>query len=83
MKKAISTVLAFCLCMMFAVLSGCGGTSSQQPTETATATEAATADEAKNAGIDYMALVNKTHKLPDDWEENLQTVHMTNSIGYR
>lgn len=81
MKKAISTVLAFCLCMTVAVFSGCGGTSSQQPTETATATEAATADEAKNAGIDYMALVNKTHKLPDDWEENLQTVHMTNSIG--
>ena len=32
-------------------------------------------------GIDYMAIVNKTHQLPDDWEENLETVHMTNSVG--
>ena len=28
-----------------------------------------------------MALVNKTHPLPEDWEEKLQTVHMTNSVG--
>lgn len=32
-------------------------------------------------GVDYMALVNKTHKLPDDWEERLEIVHMTNSVG--
>ena len=32
-------------------------------------------------GIDYMALVNKTHALPDDWEKELETVHMTNSVG--
>lgn len=35
----------------------------------------------KTDSIDYMALVNKTHKLPDDWEEKLETVHMTNSVG--
>ena len=45
------------------------------------ATTAATVDSAKTDGIDYMALVNKTHKLPDDWEEHLETVHMTNSVG--
>ena len=32
-------------------------------------------------GIDYMVLVNKLHELPADWEEKLETVHMTNSIG--
>ncbi len=31
--------------------------------------------------IDYMALVNKTHPLPEDWEDKLETVHMTNSVG--
>ncbi len=34
--------------------------------------------EAKAAGIDYMALVNKLHPLPDGWEDALKTVHMTN-----
>ncbi|MBQ9030277.1 MAG: M15 family metallopeptidase [Parasporobacterium sp.] len=31
--------------------------------------------------IDYLILVNKTHTLPEDWEENLETVHFTNSVG--
>ena len=30
---------------------------------------------------DYLVLVNKENKLPDDWEENLETVHVTNSLG--
>ncbi len=33
------------------------------------------------AGIDYMALVNKTHPLPDGWEGKLATVHVTNTVG--
>lgn len=32
-------------------------------------------------GIDYMVLVNKTHPLPEDWENKLKTVHITNSVG--
>ena len=32
-------------------------------------------------GIDYLVLVNKTHPLPDGWEDALETVHMTNSCG--
>ena len=31
--------------------------------------------------IDYMALVNKLHPLPESWEENLKTVHVTDSVG--
>ena len=76
MRSIISLML--CLCLTAAVLVGCGGNASK-PTENVT--EAATAAETKTDGIDYMVLVNKTHKLPDDWEEKLETVHMTNSVG--
>ena len=31
--------------------------------------------------IDYMALVNKLHPLPEGWEESMKTVHITNSVG--
>ena len=32
-------------------------------------------------GINYMVLVNKTHSLPDGWEEMLETIHTINSVG--
>ena len=32
-------------------------------------------------GIDYLVLVNKLNPLPDDWEDMLETVHITNSVG--
>lgn len=81
MKKLslISLLLCMCIAVTF-VFTGCGGASdtSEKATEAAAAdtTEAAVTD-----GIDYLALVNKTHALPDDWEEKLETVHMTNSVG--
>ena len=31
--------------------------------------------------IDYLALVNKENKLPDDWEDKLETVTIKNSLG--
>ena len=36
---------------------------------------------AEESGINYMVIVNKLNRLPDDWEEKLETVHMTNSMG--
>ena len=36
---------------------------------------------AEPGGIDYMALVNKLHPLPEGWEDSLKTVHITNSVG--
>ena len=36
---------------------------------------------AQNKGIDYLVLVNKENKLPDDWEEKLETVTVKNSLG--
>ena len=32
-------------------------------------------------GIDYLALVNKLNPLPDGWEDALETVTVTNSVG--
>ena len=47
-----------------------------------TASTSATAAAAEQAeAINYLALVNKLNPLPDGWEEALETVHMTNSIG--
>lgn len=31
--------------------------------------------------VDYQVLVNKLHPLPKGWEDVIETVHMTNSIG--
>ena len=80
MKKISVISLLLCLCLVFAsALTGCSnGTAPTEAAEAATeaVTEAPAAD-----SIDYMALVNKTHALPDDWEDQLETVHMTNSVG--
>lgn len=35
----------------------------------------------KTEGIDYLTLVNKENKLPEDWEEKLETVTIQNSLG--
>lgn len=37
--------------------------------------------EEQEQGIDYMALVNKLHPLPDRWEDALETVTVENSVG--
>ena len=72
--------LILCVCLMASlVLTGCSDNSAKQ-SDTTSATEAET-EAAKNDGIDYMALVNKTNPLPDDWEDKLETVKMTNSVG--
>ena len=38
-------------------------------------------DYGENEGIDYLVLVNKLNQLPEDWEEKLETIHITNSLG--
>ena len=35
----------------------------------------------KDGGIDYLVLVNKLHPISDNWEEMLETVTTTNSLG--
>ena len=79
MKRNTIICALLCLCLAAtAVLAGCGSSSND---ETTAATTASTVDSAKTDSIDCMALVNKTHALPDDWEDKLEIVHMTNSVG--
>lgn len=79
MKRNTIICALLCLCLAAtAVLAGCGSSSND---ETTAATTASTVDSAKTDSIDYMVLVNKTHALPDDWEDKLEIVHMTNSVG--
>ncbi len=81
MKKSFFISIFICLSIIAAVFAGCKNTENQSSSSAAETTAAAATDEVKSGSIDYMVLVNKTHKLPDDWEEKLETVHMTNSIG--
>ena len=81
MKQIKSISLFLCVCFLTAlVFTGCGEKKSSSENAESSQT-AATSDSAKSDGIDYMVLVNKTHKLPDDWEDKVSTVHMTNSVG--
>lgn len=54
---------------------------SEAESKASAVSETSSDEQPASDSIDYMALVNKTHALPDDWEEKLQTVHMTNSVG--
>ena len=89
MKKLTIASLIIALTLS---ITGCGAadtTSSSQ--DSVSGTEAsqtesavsATADSAdsKTQGIDYKALVNKLHPLPDGWEDSLETVTVKNSRG--
>ncbi|SEO64810.1 M15 family metallopeptidase [Denitrobacterium detoxificans] len=78
-KLAIA-ILCVAVCAM---LAGCGGNAtstssspqSTQPSSTASSTTQ------QSQGIDYLALVNKLNALPDGWEDALETVHFTNTVG--
>ena len=86
MKKQWIISLLLCLCLTVSVLfTACGEKADNSAENAAEPSTEAASDSASDAeqsdGIDYMALVNKTHALPDDWEDKLETVHMTNSVG--
>ena len=35
----------------------------------------------ESTGINYKVLVNKLHKLPSNWEEEMKTFSFTNTVG--
>lgn len=82
MKKILTLLLAAC---MVVLLAACGAKEEEPASQTpaASASEMASEIEAKDAaaGIDYMILINQQNPLTDGWEDALETVHMTNSIG--
>ena len=83
--KRMLAIAAACatVCM---VLVGCGtnaaapsaSSGSQQTQASSPASQSASA---APQGIDYLALVNKLNPLPDGWEDALETVHFTNTVG--
>ncbi len=82
MKKNRLTVLILVFAMTAVLLlAGCGKQSeSAEPAEAETGTET---EETAEEGpvIDYMVLVNQNNKLPEGWEEALETTTITNSVG--
>lgn len=77
-SKRIIALLLVCVTAL-AAFAGCSNNTFETKATESTTAESTTA-ESKTDGIDYMALVNKTHALPDDWEKKLETIHMKNSI---
>jgi D-alanyl-D-alanine carboxypeptidase len=67
MKKVILSSFALLLAML---LVGCTTTKEQNPEQI---------QEPEKTGIDYLVLVNKQHKLPEDWEANLELVEVQNA----
>ena len=53
----------------------------EMATEAATDDASASDSSVKAEGIDYMILVNKENKLPDDWEDKVDLVEAENSLG--
>lgn len=81
MKKSVIICFVLCLCLAATCIFTACGTGSSSTKDTATEAPSADVTAASDGGIDYMALVNKTHPLPEKWEDQLETVHMTNSVG--
>lgn len=72
-RKRISAILILTLLTTMVLFASCG---KQQES----AGEPSDVND-KESGIDYMALVNKTHSLPDGWEDALDITTITNSVG--
>ena len=69
MKKALILLLSVVLAA--GMLAGCG---TKKDADNG-------GSEDTKGGIDYMVLVNKLNKLPDDWEDKVETTTFTNTVG--
>ena len=67
MKKIAAIILTLALALL---LFGCTSDKGRSGSE-----------EGRKGEINYLVLVNRTHQLPEGWEDSLETVHMTNSQG--
>ena len=87
MIGAFAVVLALALAASLAGCGGAAGSASSSPAESGSqpaqesSTMSASGSAAQSQGIDYLALVNKLNPLPEGWEDALETVHFTNSVG--
>ena len=80
MKKVLTLLLAVCMAFL---LAACATKEAEPAAQvpSGSASEKASDSAQAETGIDYMVLVNQNNPLPDGWEDRLETVHMTNSIG--
>jgi len=81
---ALALTIAVAACLAAAGCASGGGATSQPAAGSSSAASAeSSAPEASDQaqGIDYLALVNKLNPLPDGWEDALETVHFTNTVG--
>ena len=97
MKKIICIALSILAVMLALAAckstDGANDADTKKADESAKATDGAkTTDDAQESGtepagsdetdgIDYLVLVNKENKLPEDWEDKLETVTVKNSLG--
>ena len=79
MEKMLNRPLtrrAFAAVLGTTLLTGCASQASDDAADEQVDAEV-TGEQA--AGINYLALVNKTHKLPEGWEDAVEIVHFVNS----
>lgn len=72
----------FIALVVVCVFSGCASTGKTGNTaQTVASAEAVQNEDAGTNSIDYLVLVNKQNVLPEGWEESLEIVNVTNSLG--
>lgn len=83
MKKKLALAVACVVACM--ALVGCAANSSSSASGSAQSSQSSSAASSSTAetsqGIDYLVLVNKLNALPDNWEDALETVTFTNTVG--
>lgn len=72
--KSMKRLSAVLICLITSILMLCGSVWAQESRQDM-------GSPIESGAIDYSVLVNKTHPLPDEWEDALETVHFTNSVG--
>ena len=80
MKKLVSVIIV--LTLVF-TLASCTTGGKQSETGTSETVSSVPASETEQTGIDniYMVLVNKQHKLPDNWPDMIELATGVNSLG--
>lgn len=76
-KKLVILITLGCMAFSFA---GCGNSDTASTAAADTTATTQTTEQAK-AAYDYLVLVNKTHKLPDDWESKVVLDEAKNRYG--
>ena len=82
-KKLLRTVVTMLIVSVLTcvLLAGTGAAQEGEDAQAQEAVQENTETEAAEADYDYMILVNKSHKLPDDWEDKVVLAEGENIYG--